>query len=164
VPKPDDVATAVVVTGGKQYRVGTGDKILVDRVAAEPGTELTLDRVLLVAGEDLKIGTPTVDGVSVTARVIGHRRGPKIDVIRYKPKKRVRVHRGSRAELSAIEILSIGEPRPGASRKPARRQAASASESDAVASARSSTAESAAPRRRRPSRKPAAAEDAPDGA
>ena len=108
MPKPDGSLTAVVVSGGKQYRVAAGDRIVVDRVAAEPGSELTLSKVLLVAdGDDLKAGPSALDGISVLARVIGHQRGPKIEAFRYKPKKRVRIHRGSRAELTALEILEI---------------------------------------------------------
>jgi len=114
VPKPSGTLTAVVVSGGKQYRVAPGDRILVDRLAAEPGSELTLDRVLLVAdGKTTKVGAHELRGQTVTARVLGHPRGPKIDVIRYKPKKRVRVHRGARADLTALEILGIGERKPG---------------------------------------------------
>jgi large subunit ribosomal protein L21 len=113
----------VIVSGGKQYRVATGDRILVDRLQAEPGAELTIDRVLLISdGTTTKVGLHELRGQSVRARVLGHRRGPKIDVIRYKPKKRVRVHRGARADLTAMEILSIG----GAAdkdEKPARRRA-----------------------------------------
>jgi len=109
VPKQDGSLTAVVVSGGKQYRVALGDRILVDRLAAEPGSELTLGRVLLLAdGDDVKVGIPAVDGLTVTARVLGDRRGKKIDVLRYKSKKRVRVHRGARADLTALEILTIG--------------------------------------------------------
>jgi large subunit ribosomal protein L21 len=105
--------SAVIVSGGKQYRVAPGDRILVPRLAAEPGSELTLERVLMVAdGDDVKIGTPAVDAMPVTARVLGPRRGPKIDVLRYKPKKRVRVHRGARADLTVLEILAIGGRRP----------------------------------------------------
>ncbi len=107
--EPGGSLTAVVVSGGKQYRVAPGDRILVDRLKAEPGSELTLDRVLLVAdGATTKVGLHELLDQSVQARVIGHRRGPKVDVIRYKPKKRVRVHRGARAELTALEILGIG--------------------------------------------------------
>jgi large subunit ribosomal protein L21 len=96
------------VSGGKQYRVAPGDRILVDRVAAEPGAELKLDRVLMLAeGDDLKVGAEAA-GLVVTAKVIGHQRGPKIDVLRYKSKKRVRVHRGARADLTALEIVSFG--------------------------------------------------------
>ena len=109
MPKPDGSLTAVVVSGGKQYRVAAGDRIVVDRVAAEAGSELTLAKVLLLAdGDDLKVGPAALEGVSVLARVIGHQRGRKIDTLRYKSKKRVRVHRGSRAELTALEILEIG--------------------------------------------------------
>jgi large subunit ribosomal protein L21 len=107
--------TAVIVSGGKQYRVAQGDRILVDRLKAEQGAELTIDRVLLIAdGTTTKVGLHELKGQTVQARVIGHRRGPKIDVIRYKSKKRVRVHRGSRSELTALEILGIGEQKPAA--------------------------------------------------
>lgn len=78
-------------------------------MAGEPGSEVTLDRVLLLAdGDDVKVGIPAVEGVTVTARVIGEARGKKIDVLRYKSKKRVRVHRGARADLTALEILTVG--------------------------------------------------------
>jgi large subunit ribosomal protein L21 len=125
VPRPSGSLTAVVVSGGKQYRVAPGDRILVDRLQAEPGSELTLDRVLLIAdGTTTKVGLHELLGQSVQARVIGHRRGPKVDVIRYKPKKRVRVHRGARADLTALEIVGIGSAReaaePEKAEKPAR--------------------------------------------
>jgi large subunit ribosomal protein L21 len=108
VPEPSGSLTAVVVSGGKQYRVAPGDRILVDRLKAEPGAELTLDRVLLVAdGTTTRVGLQELQGHSVQARVIGHRRGPKIDVLRYKSKKRVRVHRGARADLTALQIVGI---------------------------------------------------------
>jgi len=103
---PQQRISAVIVSGGKQYRVAPGDKILVDRIAAEPGSEVTLDRVLLLDdGDDVRIGKPVVDGFSLQALVIGHSRGPKIEVLRYKSKKKVRVHRGARADLTALEIL-----------------------------------------------------------
>lgn len=111
------------MSGGKQYRVAAGDRILVDRLAAEPGAELKLERVLMVAeGDEVKLGVEALAGVAVTARVIEHRRGPKIDVLRYKPKKRVRVHRGARADLTALEIVSVGVA-PAPERKPARKRA-----------------------------------------
>jgi large subunit ribosomal protein L21 len=101
----------VIVSGGKQYRVASGDRILVDRLAAEPGSRLTLDRVLMIAdGDEVKLGAEALAGQVVTVKVLDHRRGPKIDVLRYRPKKRVRVHRGARADLTALEILSIGAP------------------------------------------------------
>src|SRR5262249_41649856 len=123
--------TAVIVSGGKQYRVAPGDRILVDRLQADTGAELTLDRVLLIAdGTTTKVGLHELQGETVQARVIGHPRGPKVDVLRYKSKKRVRVHRGARADLTALEILRIGSAAQAAkpendekTEKPARARA-----------------------------------------
>ena len=121
MPKASGPLTAVVVSGGKQYRVAPGDRILVDRLKAEPGSEFKMSRVLLVAdGSTTRVGLHELEGLAVTARVIGHRRGPKVDVIRYKPKKRVRVHRGARADLTALEIVGIGSSKAD---KPARASA-----------------------------------------
>ena len=109
MPKPDGSLSAVVVSGGKQYRVAPGDRILVDRLAAEPGSSVKLDRVLLVHdGSDIKVGAPGVDGIDVDAKVLAHSRGPRIETLRYKSKKRVRVHRGGRADYTALEILAVG--------------------------------------------------------
>ena len=103
----------MIVSGGKQYRVARGDRILVDRLQADTGAELTLDRVLLIAdGTTTKVGLHELQGETVRARVIGHPRGPKVDVLRYKSKKRVRVHRGARADLTALEIVGIGSSAP----------------------------------------------------
>ena len=101
MPKPDSSLSAVVVSGGKQYRVAPGDRILVDRLAAEPGSSLKLDRVLLfVNGDEIKVGSPAVDGLDVEVKVLQHSRGPRIESLRYKSKKRVRVHHGGRADLT----------------------------------------------------------------
>src|SRR5258708_5177115 len=109
VPKPDSSLSAVVVSGGKQYRVAPGDKILVDRLTAEPGASLKLGRVLLFNdGKEIKVGNPVIEGLDVEAKVLAHSRGPRIDVLRYKSKKRVRVHRGARADLTALEIIAVG--------------------------------------------------------
>ena len=109
MPKPDASLSAVVVSGGKQYRVAPGDHILVDRLAAEPGSSLKLGRVLLLRnGDEIKVGSPAVDGLDVEVKVLAHRRGPRIESIRYKSKKRVRVHHGGRADLTALEIIAVG--------------------------------------------------------
>ena len=109
VPKPDALLSAVVVSGGKQYRVAPGDKILVDRLTAEPGSSLKLAHVLLLRnGDEITVGSPAVDGLDVEVKVLQHRRGPRIESIRYKSKKRVRVHHGGRADLTALEIIAVG--------------------------------------------------------
>jgi large subunit ribosomal protein L21 len=109
VPKSDGSLSAVIVSGGKQYRVAPGDQILVDRLAAEPGSSVKIGRVLLLRdGSDIKVGVPGIEGIDVDAKVLAHRRGPRIESLRYKSKKRVRVHRGGRADLTAIEILAVG--------------------------------------------------------
>jgi len=109
VPKPDGSLSAVIVSGGKQYRVAPGDRILVDRLVAEPGASVKLGPVLLFSdGKEIKVGAPAVDGLDVDAKVIAHQRGPRLESIRYKSKKRVRVHRGGRAHLTALEIIAVG--------------------------------------------------------
>lgn len=109
MPESKQSATAVVVSGGKQYRVSAGDRVLVGRLKAEVGAELVLDRVLLHAdGDEIKVGNPGIEGLSVTAKVLQHSRGPRIEVLRYKSKKRVRVHKGARADYTTIEVLAIG--------------------------------------------------------
>ena len=86
-----------------------GDHILVDRITAEPGSSLKLGRVLLFNhGGETKIGTPAVDGIDVEVKVLAHRRGPRLESLRYKSKKRVRVHHGGRADLTALEIIAVG--------------------------------------------------------
>ena len=109
VPKPVSSLSAVIVSGGKQYRVAPGDRILVDRLSADPGSSVKLGRVLLFSdGSEVKIGSPAVDGLDVDAKVLAHRRGPRVESIRYKSKKRVRVHHGGRADLTALEIIAVG--------------------------------------------------------
>ncbi|MFZ0216573.1 MAG: 50S ribosomal protein L21 [Candidatus Dormiibacterota bacterium] len=126
MPTSSGTLTAVVVSGGKQYRVAPGDRLLVDRLAALPGAELTLDRVLLVSdGDDVKVTPEALQGMQVGARVVAHPRGKKIQVLRYKPKKRVRVHRGARADLTELEILSVG-PAP----KPRSKKSSSSAEEE----------------------------------
>ena len=109
MPKPDASLSAVIVSGGKQYRVAPGDQILVDRLEAEPGSSLKLDRVLLFRnGDDIKVAGDELKGLEVEVKVLAHRRGPRIESLRYKSKKRVRVHRGGRADLTALEIIAVG--------------------------------------------------------
>ena len=80
----------------------------VDRLDAEEGKDITLDQVLLVATDkDTKVGTPTVKGAAVTAKVVSHDKGDKVTTFKYKPRKRTRVKRGYRHSHTTLEIKSI---------------------------------------------------------
>lgn len=98
---------AIVETGGKQYKVAKGDTIVVDRLDAEEGKKVTFDRVLLLADKDTKVGTPCVDGATVTAKVVGHHKGDKVITFKYRPRNRMRVRRGFRHSHTTLEITGI---------------------------------------------------------
>lgn len=98
---------AIVETCGKQYRVAKGDTILVDRLQAEVGSTITLDRVLLVQGAELKVGAPVVSGASVQARVTEHKLGEKLHSFKYVRTRRYRRRHGYRHHHTALEILDI---------------------------------------------------------
>jgi len=100
---------AVIASGGKQYRVSQGDRILVDRLDAEVGSTVEIDQVLLVGeeGGEPRIGTPTVEGATVKAEVVAHELGEKREAFKYNRRKRTRVRRGSRPRLTALSITEI---------------------------------------------------------
>ena len=98
---------AVVVSGGKQYRVSEGSTLVVDRVAAEVGSALTLDQVLLVGGDSTVVGTPMVPGASVTATVVSHDKGAKTEGMRYLHRPRRRKQKNGRASLTVLKIDAI---------------------------------------------------------
>ena len=98
---------AVVVTGGKQYRVSEGTTLVVDRVAGEVGSELALEQVLLVGGESTVVGAPTVPGAVVKATVVAHAKGVKTESMRYIHRQRRRKQKNGRASLSVLKIDSI---------------------------------------------------------
>ncbi len=103
-----DTTYAVIATGGKQYRVKVGDRITVERLPAEAGTDVTIDQVLLVGGAgETRIGTPVVEGASVTAHVDLHDRDKKIIVFKFKAKKRYRRRTGHRQSLTRLTITGI---------------------------------------------------------
>jgi large subunit ribosomal protein L21 len=99
---------AVIRTGGKQYRVAAGDVVEVEKLEGAVGESITLDDVLLVSnGNAVQVGTPKVDGASVTAKITGQYRGNKIMVFKYRPKKRIRVRRGHRQYITRLQIQSV---------------------------------------------------------
>ena len=99
---------AVVKTGGKQYRVSAGEKLKVEHIAADIGTEIVLDQVLLLAeGDDVTMGTPLLGGASVTAKVVAHGRGEKIRIFKMRRRKHYRKTQGHRQNYTEIEIVGI---------------------------------------------------------
>ena len=99
---------AIIRTGGKQYRVAAGQKLKVERLGADVGSELLIGEVLLVgAGDDVKIGTPLVAGASVKAKVISHGRGDKVGIFKMRRRKHYDKHQGHRQGYTELEITGI---------------------------------------------------------
>lgn len=99
---------AVIVTGGKQYRVEVGTELEVELLDVEPGQAITLDRVLLVAdGDESAIGRPLVADATVSAEVLRQTRGEKLIAFKYRPKARSRVKKGHRQELTVLRITDV---------------------------------------------------------
>ena len=99
---------AIIVTGGKQYKVSEGDIIFVEKLNAEEGTTVTFDQVIAVSGNDgLKVGAPTVAGASVTANVVRNGKGKKIYVLKYKAKKNEKKKIGHRQPYTKVQIQTI---------------------------------------------------------
>lgn len=99
---------AVMETGGKQYRVATGDTLEIERLAVEAGQPVTFDRVLLVNQDgQVRIGAPTVENARVVADVLAHKRGEKVLVFKMKRRKGYRRTQGHRQELTVVKIKEI---------------------------------------------------------
>jgi len=99
---------AVIETGGKQYHVEVGTELAVELLDVEPGQEITLDRVLLVAdGDEAAIGRPLVAGAVVSATVLRADRADKVISFKYKPKARSRVKKGHRQEQTILRITAV---------------------------------------------------------
>ncbi len=99
---------AIIVSGGKQYKAVEGGTIEVDLLEVEAGQPVSLDQVLLlVEGDAVHVGTPTVATAKVSATVVEHFKGPKLEIFRYKPKKRIRVQTGHRQQYTRLMIDTI---------------------------------------------------------
>lgn len=102
---------AIIECGGKQYRVAEGDVIRCDLVASEAGSDVRFDRVVMAAdGDAVTLGTPTVEGASVSGTILRQAKDKKILVFRYKPKKRVRKLNGHRQPYAEVKITKITLP------------------------------------------------------
>ncbi|MFT0212588.1 50S ribosomal protein L21 [Pseudomonas sp. F1_0610] len=99
---------AVIVTGGKQYKVAEGEYLKVEKLDVATGDAITFDRVLLVGnGEDVKIGAPVVDGAKVTAEVTDHGRHDKVRIIKFRRRKHSMKRQGHRQWFTEIKITGI---------------------------------------------------------
>jgi large subunit ribosomal protein L21 len=135
---------AILQHGGHQYRVASGDRILVDRIPVEVGSTVTLESVLLLgdgAETDVAKGSPVE--ASVTATVIAHRRGRKIRVFTYKPKKRHRRTLGFRSQLTELRIDDVARGKADAPKAAAKPRRAAPAPAKAAAVETPATAEPA---------------------
>jgi large subunit ribosomal protein L21 len=99
---------AVIKTGGKQYKVATGEKIKVEQIAADVGQEIVIDQVLAVgSGADLKVGAPWVAGATVTATVLAHGRHDKVRIFKMRRRKHYQKHGGHRQNFTELQIGSV---------------------------------------------------------
>jgi large subunit ribosomal protein L21 len=142
---------AIVKTGGKQYRVEQGQRLLVERLAAEQGADVALEPILY-RSEDVVFDKDGLARVQVTARVLDHVRGEKLRVFKFKPKRGYKRRTGHRQELTQIEVTQISS---GAAKAAARSGAASAK----PARARKDDGEQAAPAKRARKPKPEKSDD-----
>ncbi len=100
--------TAIIVTGGKQYRVSEGDVIFVEKLGVEADETVTFDQVLAVTGEDVQaIGTPTVEGATVTGKVLKNGKSKKVIVYKMHPKKGYRRKQGHRQPYTKVQLEAI---------------------------------------------------------
>jgi len=159
---------AVFKTGGKQYRVAAEDVLEVGKIKGEPGEIVEFGEVLVVGGDSLSLGAPTVAGATVAAEVLDQARGPKIIAFKKRRRKNSRRKIGHRQEFTLLRITEIltdgkkpskqAQPRP--KRAPAAPQATAGAE---TAETTAPTRKASAQKPQRPKAKPAAKEKKPKG-
>ncbi|MGB1881648.1 MAG: 50S ribosomal protein L21 [Gammaproteobacteria bacterium] len=99
---------AVIKTGGKQYRVSPGDKLNVETLPADAGSDVNFEEVLLLSdGDTVDVGTPYVNGARVTAKVLEHGRGEKIRIVKFRRRKHYRRQMGHRQNYTRVEITGV---------------------------------------------------------
>ncbi len=99
---------AVIKTGGKQYRVAPGEKLKIEQIPADIGSEIVLDQILMVAdGEAVTVGTPLIIGATVKATVVAHGRGDKVQIFKMRRRKHYQKHQGHRQNYTEIRIDGI---------------------------------------------------------
>ena len=136
---------AVVKTGGKQYRVAKDDTILVEKLEADEGAQITLDEVMMLGdGETVTVGRPTVANASVEAQVVSQTRGPKILIFRRKRRKNHRRLQGHRQDLTLLKITDISTSGKPAAKAAAKKQTATKEAAPKAAAAKKPAAKKAA--------------------
>ncbi|MCP5426797.1 MAG: 50S ribosomal protein L21 [Chromatiaceae bacterium] len=99
---------AVIQTGGKQYRVSEGDTLRVEKLGAEEGAEMELDKVLMIAdGDNIKVGAPYVEGGKVSATIKSHGRGKKVNIVKFRRRKQYLKRQGHRQSYTELQITGI---------------------------------------------------------
>ncbi len=98
---------AIIVTGGKQYKVQEGDVLFVEKLNAEENAEVKFEEVLAVSGDNFVTGKPTVEGAYVTAKVVKNGKGKKIHILKYKAKKNEKKKIGHRQPYTKVQIEKI---------------------------------------------------------
>ena len=98
---------AIIATGGKQYKVAEGDVIRVEKLGVEAGAEVVFDQVLVVSGDEVKVGDPTVAGATVTATAVGDGKSKKVIVYKYKRKTGYHKKNGHRQAFTKVKIDKI---------------------------------------------------------
>ena len=142
---------AIVKTGGKQYRVEEGQSLLVERLREDDGAKVGLEPLLYVDGSNVVDGKDLTK-VKVEARVVGHERGPKLRVVKFKPKRGYKRRTGHRQELTRLQVTSV---KLASARSRSSAKAEQPEQPKPVAAGGDAAAEK--PARKAPARKPAAA-------
>jgi large subunit ribosomal protein L21 len=146
---------AVIKTGGKQYRVAADEVIKVAKVAGEPGDVVEFGEVLVLGGDNVQLGTPSVSGATVAGEVVSQDRGPKIIAFKKRRRKNSRRKRGFREEFTLVritEILTDGK-KPEKKARPERKEAPAPAEGEAAAAPRPKKAKPAAKKAAKPAAK-----------
>ena len=126
---------AVIKTGGKQYKVAKDDVITVERLPGEAGGNVSFEEVLMLGGDDTKVGAPLVDGASVNGEIVEQTRGEKIIVFKKQRRQNYRRKKGHRQELTVVKITDIlaAGKKPAKSKAKAKKPAEEAVEAESAA-------------------------------
>jgi large subunit ribosomal protein L21 len=133
---------AIVKTGGKQYRVEEGQTLLVERLPVEAGGDVSLPPLLYVDGDEVLDGEGLTD-VTVQATVVAHERGPKLRIVKFKPKRGYKRRTGHRQELTRVRVTGIGRSAPEPARRATAKPVAAGGEEPVAATAPEETSNGA---------------------